>query len=358
MGLNLLGARHQDNNIDGAGVRFLVGETNPIEDADNQLMLAELGVNLTDATLEMNVTAGVYQIPLVQGNLASDGFVVMWDDTNKKFNLTAVGGGGEVNTASNVGAAGQGFFKQKTGANLEFRNLNVGSTKLALSLDVPTNEVRLDVNEGNIVHQNLSGAGSNTHSQIDTHISDGTIHYTQASITTVGTVTTGNVDVVVSNASLTVKGKVELATSTETTTGSDATRSVTPDGFRGSDYGKTSFALVIELTDTAPTVADGLDGIPIPVELNGWNIVSVHINAGDAKGTSGTTEVQVRRKRVGVDVDVLTTKVTMGDEWFAADGSINTSNDDLATGDMLYVDLDVVRTGLLGLSVDIIAQKP
>jgi len=51
-----------------------------------------------------------------------------------------------------------------------------------------------------------------------------------SSLVTVGTVTSGNVDAVVSAASDTTAGKVELATTAETETGTDATRAVTPDG--------------------------------------------------------------------------------------------------------------------------------
>jgi len=49
-------------------------------------------------------------------------------------------------------------------------------------------------------------------------------------ITTVGTLASGDADAVVSDANATTKGKVELATTAETTTGTDATRAVTPDG--------------------------------------------------------------------------------------------------------------------------------
>lgn len=51
-----------------------------------------------------------------------------------------------------------------------------------------------------------------------------------AQVTTTGTLTSGNADAIVSNASDTVVGKVELATTAETTTGTDAGRAVTPDG--------------------------------------------------------------------------------------------------------------------------------
>lgn len=64
---------------------------------------------------------------------------------------------GEVNTASNVGTGGQGLFKQKASANLEFRNINVASNKLSVALDAGTNEVDLDVLEGNLTHNNIGG---------------------------------------------------------------------------------------------------------------------------------------------------------------------------------------------------------
>jgi hypothetical protein len=49
--------------------------------------------------------------------IASGGSLVM---------AAAPAGTGEVNTATNVGTSGQGLFKQKTGANLEFRSIDIG----------------------------------------------------------------------------------------------------------------------------------------------------------------------------------------------------------------------------------------
>lgn len=188
---------------------------------------------------------------------------------------------------------------------------------------------------------------------------------TQASITTctnlttVGTVVTGDVDAVVSAANLTTAGKVELATVAETTTGTDATRAVTPDGLAGSIYGQKDFCIVTFGATTAISTGNGTVGFAVPATLNGMDITAV-IATVDDKGITGTTDVQVRRTRGGADADVLSTKVTIGDEWFAADGVINISNDDLLTGDIIYVDVDAIHSGTApnGLSVTITVTIP
>ena len=79
-------------------------------------------------------------------------------------------GSGEANTASNVGAGGVGLFKQKVAEDLQFKNINAGSGRVAVTDDTANSEVDIDVVEANLVHDNLSGAGTNTHAQIDSHI--------------------------------------------------------------------------------------------------------------------------------------------------------------------------------------------
>lgn len=64
---------------------------------------------------------------------------------------------GEANTATNVGIGGQGLFKQKVSANLEFRNINAASPKITVALDTPNNEVDLDVSEANLALNNIGG---------------------------------------------------------------------------------------------------------------------------------------------------------------------------------------------------------
>ena len=82
-------------------------------------------------------------------------------------NLIFSGEAGEANTSSNTGAGAQ-LAKAKAGVDLPFRSLVAGSTKLSATQN--TDDVTLDVVEANIVHQNISGAGTKTHAQIDSEL--------------------------------------------------------------------------------------------------------------------------------------------------------------------------------------------
>jgi hypothetical protein len=159
-------------------------------------------------------------------------------------------------------------------------------------------------------------------------------------------------------ASTTVSGDIEIAIASETSTGTDATRAVSPDALAGSTFGEKNMGLSVFTSDVAVEVGNGLIGIPVPASINGMNIVDV-LATVHTLGVTGTTNVQVRRRRLGTDVDVLSTLITIASQYFASDGVINTANDDLSTGDVLYIDVDVVHTTPPnGLSVVITARLP
>ncbi len=94
---------------------------------------------------------------------------------------------------------------------------------------------------------------------------------------------------------------------------------------------------------------------PIGPLEDGYNVTDMGCNVND-KGVTGTTDVTVYRRRSGVNVEVLSTDVTIGDEWFATDGVVNTSNDDLAEGDSLIWNVTGIHStapNSLGCSVKI-----
>ena len=149
-------------------------------------------------------------------------------------------------------------------------------------------------------------------------------------------------------ASLTAIGVVELATDAETTTGTDATRAVTPDGLAGSTIFGTKAANIILNEGTALTTGDGKKYFVVPPCMNGMNLVAVRLVR--LSGT-GTPSIQLNRARG--TVDMLSANATT-----ATPGTINTSNDDLATDDLIRFDVDDAGTTSLWVVAVIEARLP
>lgn len=169
---------------------------------------------------------------------------------------------------------------------------------------------------------------------------------------------------VIGDAGLAAKGVVELATAAETTTGTDATRAVTPDGFAGSDYGIRIVTILVEGGATDLVTGDSLNGnfFRVPVELNGYNLVSVGASVFVA-GITGNTDIQVNNHTQTADMlsTVMRIETTETDTSTSAQpGTIDTANDDVATGDLITIDVDAVQTGTApkGLVVTLGFQLP
>ena len=83
---------------------------------------------------------------------------------------------GETNTASNVGVAGVGPFKAKVGANLQFKNINAGSSKITVTNDGVNSEIDIDADEAQFDHGSIAGLGDDDHTQYA--LADGTRAFT------------------------------------------------------------------------------------------------------------------------------------------------------------------------------------
>lgn len=143
-------------------------------------------------------------------------------------------------------------------------------------------------------------------------------------------------------------GVIEIATSAETTTGTDATRAVSPDGLAGSAYGTAVVPILVFNDATDCSTGDGAGDIffRVPSILNGWDLVGVAACVQTA-GTTGTMSIQIHN--VTDTADMLSTALTIDTgetdtATAATPAAINTSADDVATGDQIRIDVDAVHT--------------
>lgn len=159
----------------------------------------------------------------------------------------------------------------------------------------------------------------------------------------------------------TVVGHVEAATTAETNTGTSTSLAVTPDGLSGSIYGQKEIGWFVTASDTATAVADGKQAAVVPASMNGMNLIDLTCSVHDLNSAaSGDTTVVVRRVRGASAVDMTSTGVTIAyTDYTASDETVDTSNDDLETGDKLYVDVNAITTAAQkGLSCTAMFQTP
>jgi len=103
--------------------------------------------------------------------------------------------------------------------------------------------------------------------------------------------------------------------------------------------------IVFDPTNSINT-GDGAMYFHIDSRLNGMNLVDVHAQVITA-GTTGTTDIQVYN--LTQTADMLSTVITIdsgetGSDTAAAAAVIDTANDDVATNDVLRIDIDAVST--------------
>jgi len=125
--------------------------------------------------------------------------------------------------------------------------------------------------------------------------------------------------------------------------------------------------LVSDPLGSAITTGDGKAVFRVPTLLNGHNLVSVGASVTTVS-SSGIPTVQLRRQRLTnattqSAADMLSTKLTIDASEFdskdaTAAAVIDTSNDDVQTGDQINIDVDVAGTGTKGLLVSMTFEAP
>lgn len=120
--------------------------------------------------------------------------------------------------------------------------------------------------------------------------------------------------------------------------------------------------LVTDPNGSAITTGDGKGYYRVPASLNGFNLAAV-AGSVDTASSSGIPTFQLRRKRSGSDVDMLSTKLTIDasetDSSTATTAAvIDTTNDDVATADRIYFDFDVAGTGTKGVMIEMTFRAP
>lgn len=152
---------------------------NHINDADNPHSVTASQVGLANVTNDAQLKRADNDWTEISEESTPDSndYVIIEKTTTGAKRKVLLGnlptaGEGEANTASNQGVGGVGIYHSKVGIDLQFKNINAGSTKITVIDDTDNKEIDIDVDPAEISHTAIADIGTNTHAQIDTHIAD------------------------------------------------------------------------------------------------------------------------------------------------------------------------------------------
>lgn len=98
-------------------------------------------------------------------------------------------------------------------------------------------------------------------------------------------------------------------------------------------------------SDETVSTGDGTIGITVPEEMDGYVLTDV-LSSVYSPSTTGNLNIQIRLERVGVDKDLLTTKVViLGGGYYGT----KTVKKVVYKGDLIFPDVDLAGSGTLGL---------
>ncbi len=165
-------------------------------------------------------------------------------------------------------------------------------------------------------------------------------------------------------ASTTQSGMLEeLTIASEVDTGTSVSKAVTPDSLAGSNYGEEVVGILVFDDSESTATGDGAGDVffRIPSKITGWNLVEVAMMV-QTSGTTGNLDVMIYNVSDSVDMLSTAMRIETGEtdtSTSAQPGTINTSFDDVATGDHIRIDVDSVQsTAAKGLYVELTFRLP
>jgi hypothetical protein len=138
------------------------------EHIDHSAVTITAGIGLVgggDLTASRTIDVDIPELTVEATVDGAADYIMMYDTSETAhrkvlINNLPTAGGGEVNTATNVGT-GEDIFKQKTGVNLEFRGIEAGSTKVTTVVN--GDNIDIDIVENQIDHDALLNFVTNEH---------------------------------------------------------------------------------------------------------------------------------------------------------------------------------------------------
>ncbi len=166
----------------------------------------------------------------------------------------------------------------------------------------------------------------------------GTVELGHASDTTLTRVSAGVVAVEGNN----LMRANDNATASDINTGTSTTKFNTPDALAGSYAGTKSISIQCFDGGTDVTTGDGKAYITIPEALNGMNLVRAQATVVTA-GTTNATTIMIHNKTQAADM--LSGAISIASAGTVGTvGTVDGANDDVATNDVLRIDVDSVST--------------
>ena len=338
---NIFGPQ-SDSDVDlgTTGVRWKDAFVDSLTVTDNVIVSGNLTVNGTTTTVDTATLAVVD--PIVHLQTASDGGA-LGSDTNKDVGIAMQYHTGSAAKQAFLGIDDSDSYKlmfiPDASLSSEVVSGSVGTIKANLEGDVTGN-----------VTGNTSGTAATVTGGTQAAITSA------ANLATVGTITTGTWQGTavaagyMAQGTTSAKGALEIATTAEINTSTDADRAMTPDLFAASNYGIRYVQIMAVAKATALTVTDGLAYFHVPAGLNGMDLVEVHAEVFTAPaGSTATFELS----KNGASTQMLSTNITIdasetGSDTAATAAVIDTSNDNIATNDLIQINCTQIGSSTAG----------